>query len=52
MTARYIGYTLVSTWKDFQFTWSSIYSFRLNGVIKGRDFISKVSGENTFQFNK
>lgn len=31
---------------------SSIYAFSLNGVIKGRDFISKVSGENSFQFNK
>jgi len=52
MTARYIGYTLVSTWKGFQFISSSIYSFRLNGVLKGHDFISKVSGENTFQFSK
>lgn len=46
MTARYMGYALVSTWTD------SIYAFSLNGIIKGRDFISKVSGENTFQFKK
>lgn len=46
MIARYMGYALVSTWTD------SIYAFSLNGIIKGRDFISKVSGENTFQFKK